>query len=112
MNPMSFVLVIALGLVPAAHGLAPPALAQGGPNALPLPDPNLDTLPPQQGISLGGGVRLSPGVGIQDGFSQDSLNPAPLGDASSMADTDGLAPGGGGDTDMGTSGATISIPLN
>jgi len=104
--------VLALMLACECAGLSP-AAAQGGPNSLPLPNPNLENLPQQQeGLSLGRGVTLSPGVGIQDGFTEDALDPAPMQDASSTADMDGPALGAGEDTDMGTSGATISIPFN
>jgi hypothetical protein len=109
-SPAVFALLV---LLAAAPWLAQPVAAQGGPNALPLPNPSLDNLPQQQqGISLGGGVTLAPGVGIQGGFTQDSLQPAPTQDSSSQADMGSPALGAGEDTDMGASGATITIPLD
>lgn len=100
-------------LAGACAGLSP-AAAQGGPNALPLPNPNLENLPPprQPGLSLGDGIRLSPGVGIQDGFTEDAQDPAPMQDAGSTAGIDGPDLGAGEDTDMSSSGATISIPFD
>jgi len=109
---LALLLAGAFLLAGACAGLSP-ATAQGGPNSLPLPNPNLDNLPRQrEGLSLGGGVTLSPGVGIQDGFTEDAQDPAPMQDAGSTADMGGPALGAGEDTDMGSSGATISIPFD
>lgn len=101
--------VLAAGLV---HGLPLPLAAQGGPNSVPLPNPNLQNLPPAAplGITLPGGITISPGVSPTDAAAQDNESPAGSQDASPLSDTTDPLPGTGGGTD--NSGTTITIPLN
>lgn len=111
-RPSIAVLALTL-LLAAASAARSPAAAQNEPDAVPLPDPGLTTLPQRpDALSLGQDITVSPGVGIQGGFTEDAQDPAPTPDTGVSGGIGAPALGAGEDTNMDASGATISIPLN